>query len=178
MQERLRDECNAVLSDKGFEKIDGSTFDGDTMPYLAAVCIETLRLYPTVPATVRHSVKPTTLGGHHIPAETLALISPWAINRDPKFWGADADRYNPDRWLMGENAMTGGAKSPYSLVTFLHGPRSCIGQTFARTEMKCLLAAMIMRFRFELADPGEKIEVAGLITIKPRNGLRLKLYEL
>ena len=148
------------------------------MPYLTAVCNETLRLYPAAPTTARHAIKPTTVGTHYIPRGTQACISPWAINRNRALWGADADKYNPARWLDGPNAATGGATSPYALLTFLHGPRSCIGQSFARTEMKCLLAALVMRFRFELAEPDQKVEVGGFITIKPHNGLRLILYDL
>jgi len=178
MQDRLRAECNNRLADKTSSEIDASNFDAEATPYLAAVCNETLRLYPPAPATARYSVKPTKIGGQYIPKGTTALISLWAINRDPTLWGDDADKFNPDRWLDGPNAANGGAKSPYALLTFIHGPRSCIGQNFARTEMKCLLAALVMRFTFEIADPDEKVEVGGFITIKPRNGLRLKLHDL
>lgn len=148
------------------------------MPFLNAVCNETLRSYPTVPLTIRQAVKPTRVGNHYIPAGTRALFSMWAINRDHGLWGADADKFNPMRWLSGPNAVNGGATSPYALLTFLHGPRSCIGQSFAFTEMKCLLAVLTMRFRFELADPDQKVEVSGLVTIKPRDGLRLRLHDL
>ena len=178
IQDRLRAECNAELASRSTSEISASDFDAERMPYLTAVCSETLRLYPTVPATGRVAVRPTTVGTHHVPSGTSVFISPWAINRSPPLWGADADQYNPDRWLEGPNAANGGAKSSSALLTFSHGPRSCIGQGFARTEMKCLLAALVMRFRFEMADPDEKVEVGGFVTIKPHNGLRLKLHDL
>lgn len=118
------------------------------------------------------------IGPYHIPVGTPALISPWAINRDHSLWGPDADEYNPDRWLVGPDAANGGAKSPLHMMTFIHGPRSCIGRDFARTEMKCLLATLIMRFRLELADPNAKVEIGGSLSIKPHGGLRLKLHDL
>lgn len=102
----------------------------------------------------------------------------WAVNRDTGLWGPDAEIFRPERWIDGPNAANGGAKNPYSLLTFLHGPRSCIGRTFALTEMKCLLALLVARFRFEMADPNEKVEVGGFVTIKPQNGLKLKIYDL
>lgn len=175
IQDRLRAECRAHLADKSASDIDAATFDAETMPYLTAVCNEVLRLYPTVPVTEREAVKVTTIGSQYIPVGTRVIISLWAINRDRSLWGPDAREFNPDRWLKAQH---GGAESPYALVTFLHGPRSCIGQNFARTEMKCLLAALTLRFRFEMADPGEKVEVAGFVTIKPKNGLRVKLHDL
>lgn len=100
------------------------------------------------------------------------------MNRSPALWGPDATEYNPDRWLTGPDAATGGAKTPYALVTFLHGPRSCIGQGFARLEMRCLLAALVMRFRFEIVEGEKEVEVGGFVTIKPRGGLRLRLVDL
>jgi len=178
MQDRLRAECNAQLANKSSSEIDASYFDAETMPYLSAVCNETLRLYPPAPATARHAIKPTRIGTQYIPQGTSALVSLWAINRNPTLWGADADKFNPNRWLEGPDAANGGAKSPYTFQTFIYGPRSCIGQNFARTEMRCLLAALIMRFRFEIADPDKEVEVGGFITIKPLNGLRLKLHDL
>lgn len=107
-----------------------------------------------------------------------ALISPWSINRDKTLWGPDAEDFRPERWLEGDNAANGGASTPYALMTFLHGPRSCIGRGFALTEMKCLLAVLVTRFRFEMADPSEVVEVGGFVTIKPHGGLRMKLYDL
>ena len=178
MQHRLREECIKNLAGKDANTIDPTTFDFETMPYLTAVCSEVLRLYPTVPGTMRVAVKDTTIGDVRIPKGTTALISCWAVNRSLALWGPDANEFNPDRWIEGPNAAHGGAPSANALLTFLHGPRSCIGQAFARTEMKCVLAALMIKFKFELADPNEKVEPAGFVTIKPRNGMKLKLTEL
>ena len=178
VQDRLRAECNTHLGDRADSEIDASTFDTKTMPYLTAVCNETLRFYPTVPGTARVAAQETKIGKASIPTGTEALICPWAINRDPTLWGEDAGTFNPERWLHGENAAHGGAASPYALLTFIHGPRSCIGQAFAQLEMKVLLAVLVTRFKFELSNPEEKVEIGGFPTIKPKNGLRLKLQNL
>jgi cytochrome P450 len=158
--------------------MDATPFSSENMPFLAAVCNETLRLYPPAASTVRQAAVPTTMGGVPIPKGTTAHISPWAINRSRALWGDDADKFNPDRWLEGPDAAIGGATSSQAFLTFLHGPRTCIGQSFARLEMKCLLAALIMRFDLEVADPDRKIEVDGFITIKPQGGMRLKMHDL
>lgn len=54
----------------------------------------------------------------------------------------------------------------------------CIGQSFAKSEMKCILLALILRFRFELTDPNAEVKVSGFVTIKPAGGMKLKLYDL
>lgn len=144
------------------------------MPYLNAVTSEQLRLYPVVPITGRTAIRETTLLGQVIPKGTMIISSPWAINRSTATWGPDAEEFKPERWL-GEKAKS---RSPYDILTFLHGPRGCIGQAFSRAELKCLVAAMVMKFEMKMEDPTEKIEPAGLITVKPKNGLRLRLREI
>ncbi|KAJ9607913.1 hypothetical protein H2200_007992 [Cladophialophora chaetospira] len=178
IQDRLRAECIAQLADIPTSEVDASNFDTDKMPFLSAVCNESLRLYPPAPGTSRNSVVPTTIGKYHIPQGTPAVITAWAINRSRDLWGADAAEFKPDRWLEGPHAANGGAETPHAFITFLHGPRSCIGQAFARLEMKCLLAALFTRFRFEIADPDQKVEVGGFIIIKPEAGMRLKVFDL
>jgi cytochrome P450 len=136
------------------------------MPYLNGVCNEVLRLFPTIPLTARITVRDTTM-----------IVAPWAINRNPKLWGPDSEEFVPERWIdkNGRATMNGGAESNYAFLTFLHGPRSCIGERFARAELRSLLAALVGSFEFEMADPDEKVIVGGTITSKPKNGMKLKL---
>jgi len=104
---------------------------------------------------------------------------PWATNKDRALWGDDAAVFNPDRWLpdvsKSQHVANGGAASNYSYLTFLHGPRSCIGQGFAKAEFACLLAAWVGRFEFELDDIREmdekKVVIKGGITARPAKGL-------
>lgn len=176
IQTKLRKECQDVLGGKPLDAVDADLFDN--LPYLTAVCNETLRLYPTVPVTARHSVVPTRVGDLLIPKGVHSVVSLWAINRLPELWGPDADKCRPERWIEGPLAATGGARSQHATVTFLHGPRSCIGQSFAKNEMRCVLAALVMRFDFEKLSEDQKIEIGGFVTIKPKGGLRLKLNDL
>ncbi|KAF1982572.1 putative P450 monooxygenase [Aulographum hederae CBS 113979] len=150
----------------------------ESLPLLNGVCNETVRLYPTVPITIREAVRPTELLGNHIPAGTAVVVCPLAINRSAELWGPDAKEFKPDRWINEETGTpnkTGGAESNYAIATFLHGPRSCIGQGFAMAELRCLIAAFICRFAWEMADPKEEPVVAGVITTKPRDGMHLRL---
>ena len=63
-------------------------------------------------------------------------------------------------------------------MTFLHGPRSCIGMNFARAEFACLLAAWVGRMEFELRDKAElderNMEIKAGVTSRPAKGLWVK----
>jgi cytochrome P450 len=128
------------------------------MPYLNGVCNEVLRLYPTVPITARIAVRDVTVAGQNFPRGTNFFVVPWAINRMPTLWGPQAEEFIPERWIdkeTGRATMNGGADTNYAFLTFLHGPRSCIGEKFARAEFRALVVAFVGAFEMELADPNE-----------------------
>lgn len=156
---------------------DVTAEDVDALPYLSAVCAETLRVYPTVPVTARVATRETRILDQVVPKGTEIIICPWAINKHPELWGPDADDFKPERWLEGEKSGERGMNT-YEFITFLHGPRSCIGQGFARSELKCLLAALVLKFRMELMEPGKVPVPAGAVTIKPKDGMHLRLTEI
>lgn len=65
--------------------------------------------------------------------------------------------------------------SNYANLTFSHGPRSCIGQNFAKAEMRALVAVFVSKFRFQLARPLEKIVPVGIVSVRPKDGLYLRI---
>lgn len=152
------------------------------MPYLHGVCEETLRLYPTVPATVRESVVDTTVAGLRVPRGTSFLLVPYAVNRHPGFW-ADPHAIVPERWIdeagagagagAGRPNKTGGTTTNFAELTFLHGPRACIGRDFAKAELRCAVAGVVGAFEIEL-HAREEPRVQGVITMKPEGGMYLR----
>lgn len=188
IQKSLYEEIHSTLPSPNQTISSSSDSDSDlaskfeSAPLLNGVCNEALRLYPTVPITIRTNPHPVTLLNQHIPSSTQFILSPWAINRNPSSWGPDADSFLPQRWIdtdptTGETRANnhGGATSNYDILTFLHGPRSCIGQGFAKAELRCLVAALVGRFELELARPEEEVVPHGVVTTKPRDGMFLRL---
>ncbi|KAG0647257.1 Cytochrome P450 monooxygenase FUM15 [Hyphodiscus hymeniophilus] len=180
IQTRLRDEIRQSLPPPSAplnSDIDIASIL-ESLPLLNGVCNEVLRLYPTVPVTLRTAVRPTLVGTVHIPKGSRIYISPWAINRSPKIWGPEAELFSPGRWIDAETGKpnnTGGVTSNYCNMTFLHGPRSCIGERFAKSELRALIAVFVGMFDLEMADPNEIPEPNGAITTKPKNGMNLRL---
>ncbi|KAL3250848.1 hypothetical protein ABHI18_010978 [Aspergillus niger] len=179
IQTRLREEIRANLPPISVEAPDSiSAATLDSLPYLHAVCQEVFRFHPSVPNTVRIANRDTTLVGQKIPEGTVIQIVPALTNHDKSLWGPDADQFNPDRWLGPGKANTGGATSNYAFLTFIHGPRSCIGQGFAKAELACLLAAFVGRFQFELEDPNKELLLRETATVTPKDGVRVKVTPL
>lgn len=146
----------------------------DNLPYLRAVCMEVLRLAPVVPQLPRMAAVDTFILGHHIPKGTVIIIAPWAVNTSKELWGEDASEFKPERW-MGAAANTGGADSAYAFLAFSKGPRSCIGERFAKAELACMVAAWMREFDTEFADKDFVVEIENGISTRPaRLAIRLK----
>ncbi|KAF3933753.1 hypothetical protein ABW19_dt0207155 [Dactylella cylindrospora] len=142
----------------------------ENIRYLRNFCNEILRFHPPVPLTLREASVDTTLNGHPVPKDTAVMVIAAAINHAEEFWGPDAAEFNPDRWdKPGGN---GGATSNYANMTFLMGPRSCIGQKFAMEEFKAIVTCLAGKFAFEEETKDMEISVRGGITQRPiHNGM-------
>ncbi|RFU35065.1 hypothetical protein B7463_g1297, partial [Scytalidium lignicola] len=175
IQARLREEIRDKLPPISDPESKISAPDIDALPFLHAFCNEILRFYAPVPATVRQSLHETTVVGYRIPKGTSFTIAPGVVNLDKELWGPDADTFNPERWMQDGCVNSGGVKNNYGFLTFLHGPRSCIGETFARSELACLVAAIVGRFRMELEDPDKEVKLMNRgIGLSPADGVRAK----
>ncbi|KAK7466377.1 hypothetical protein VKT23_005101 [Stygiomarasmius scandens] len=136
------------------------------LPFLDAICRETLRLYPPVPqlarVTTRDTVIPLSnpivgLDGTKItelalPKDTTVLLSLINSNRNPAIWGSDVLEWKPERWLSPLPQAVVDAHLPgvYShLMTFSAGTRSCIGFKFSQLEMKAVLFTLVSTFKFD-----------------------------
>lgn len=161
-----------------------TTADIDECHYLNAFCSEVLRLWPPVTMTLRVASKDSTLNNHFIPKDTLIIIAPMAVNASTDMWGPDATEFNPDRWIDADGRAnnSGGADSAYSFLTFLHGPRACIGQRFAEAEFACLVAAIVGRFELRLEEGSalakDPPEIKGGVTSRPKGGVWVHLTEI
>ena len=175
VQARLRAEVRSQLPDILGAHSTVSAEDVDKLHYLHACIQEILRFMPPVPMTMRVAAHDSSIVGHPIPKGTMVIVAPWAVNHSKELWGPDADVFEPQRWLGEGRANTGGADSNFANLTFLHGPRSCIGERFAKGEFAVLLASWIGAFEMEFEDKDLVLDIAGGITAKPKGGLRVRL---
>ncbi|KXN88518.1 Cytochrome P450 3A5 [Leucoagaricus sp. SymC.cos] len=165
VQKRLREEIREAQRD-GQLSYDQLV----ALPYLDAVCRETLRLYPPINiAPIRTSRKDMMLplskpvvgaNGKEVseilvPSGTNIIISVLGSNTNPDLWGTDALEWKPERWLSPLPNAVAEAHTPgiYShLMTFLGGGRACIGFKFSQLEMKVVLSVLLSNFNFKLSN--------------------------
>ena len=69
----------------------------EELQYLGNVIKESMRLYPAAQAVARLSAQNDTLGGYHIPSNTIVRCGIHAIQRSEKYW-PDPDTFKPERF--------------------------------------------------------------------------------
>lgn len=123
----------------------------------------------------------------HLPRDTPIMVPIAAINSesidrvhrcvadssiaDKRIWGANAESFLPARWLSPLPGTVAPATQGYTmysnLLTFLSGPRGCIGMRFGISEIKAVLAVLVSSLRFEECDgKPEIIERAFVVTVR------------
>jgi cytochrome P450 len=165
VEAKLHEELRGVLGGRAPEASDFMR-----LSFLRAVMSEVLRLYPPAYITARTSMEPCRIGGYDFAAGSTMLMSQWVMHRDPRFYD-DPDVFRPERWLEGlEDRLPAGAYFPFG-----DGPRRCIGQGFALLEAALVIGALAQRFQFRLLG-GHPVVPEPLITLRPRNGIRMTLH--
>ncbi|XP_038210556.1 cytochrome P450 4C1-like [Zerene cesonia] len=168
IQEKVYREIVEVLgeADRPLEKDDLKEFK-----YLERVIKETLRLFPPAPILIRKVTEETKMPtGVTLPADTGIIVSVWGISRDKKYWGPDADCFDPDRFLP--DRKTG------LFIPFSSGPRNCIGYQYALMSVKMALIAVLRRYRVigeEENGPAPTIDTKFNIMMKAKDNYQLAL---
>jgi cytochrome P450 family 110 len=151
----VREKLLAELDSLG-ENPDSSTIF--KLPYLTAICNETLRIYPVGMLTFPRKVKtPISVCGHQLEPGTIIMGSIYLTHQREDIY-PQPEKFNPERFLEKQF-------SPYEFLPFGGGARRCIGLAFAQMEMKLILATVMKTWSMQLIDTQEiKPQRRGLVT--------------
>ncbi|MET7995405.1 cytochrome P450 [Amycolatopsis sp. NPDC005232] len=126
-------------------------------PELAGNAVEELLRYDTPVHLMRRiTVEPVAVRGSVIPAGSWVVACLAAANRDPEFWGADADALRIDREGAHQN------------VSFGAGVHHCLGAALARLEARVAFTRFSRRFaqpKLEGVTWNGRINVRGPATL-------------
>ncbi|HFE45684.1 MAG TPA: cytochrome P450 [Nannocystis exedens] len=155
---RLREEL-AGLGDPSPDEIA-------ELPYLKAVCQETLRMHPVVPDVVRMVREELELDGCTVPAGIGISIPTCVVHSDPKIY-PEPDRFRPERFLEAKPGM-------WSWLPFGGGHRRCIGAAFAMYELALVLATIVRRYDVEVCESRPVVPKRRSLTMGPSTGVRMR----
>ncbi|MCA9532226.1 MAG: cytochrome P450 [Myxococcales bacterium] len=143
-----------------------------TLPLMAGVFHETIRLHPPVAMLLRRTVDACEIDGVAIPADTMVCVPVAFLQRHPDFW-SEPDRFDPHRF---DEDRLEHRKHPFMWLPFGGGPHKCIGLHFARLLFTSLYAELLSEYRIEFAKPGYyPTGLQHLPFAKPKDGLPVRL---
>lgn len=124
--------------------------------YLKACMKESMRLvFPVPVGTARSLDKDIILRGFRIPAYTSFVFCSGITCLNSEYFEAP-EQFVPERWLRKSDNYT--PIHPFSYIPFGYGPRKCIGQTFAETEISVCAAKLLRNFRLTLPEGSHEIK--------------------
>lgn len=142
------------------------------LKYLRQVLMESLRMYPPVPALTRYTHEDREIGeGYPVRAKQSIMLMTYHLHRDEKHWGPDPDSFDPERF----SAEAVAARDRDAFLAFGFGQRSCIGRHFAMLEATLALAKILQQFELELED-GYELEFLESPAMKPK-GMKVSVKE-
>ena len=131
----------------------------DDDDYIDAVCKESLRLRPVVPAAARELQEPMTLGGVDFPAGVVVAPSIVLMHLREDLY-PQPHEFRPERFLE-------RPAGTYEWIPFGGGVRRCLGASFALFEMRAVLQAILRGARLQAtAAEGEGVR-RRLVTLIP-----------
>ncbi|KRT84701.1 cytochrome P450 [Oryctes borbonicus] len=144
IQTRLRNEINKVLNKYGGESSYEAIY---SIKYLDMFINEILRKYPPVAILNRTSVTDVRLPDADFVIEkgTKIVIPVIGFHHDPEYF-PEPDKFDPERFSM-ENKQN---VKPYAYIPFGDGPRSCIGERFAKQALKVGIFSIVKGYKLKL----------------------------
>lgn len=139
------------------------------LKYVERVVKEALRHRPpAIGVFGRQAAQATEIGGWAIPKGAFVRAFSWVTHHDAR-WFPNPEAFDPERFAPGRVEQI----PQYAYFPFGAGPRACVGNQFAMTEMTLLTAMLVRRFTLTPAPgAGEAVPVAGM-SLRPAGGLRL-----
>jgi cytochrome P450 len=169
---------NPAVEKKFHDELDGvlgghapTVDDLPKLAYLNHVLTESLRLYPTAWGMARLAAEEHEIAGYPMHVGYGVAFAQWVVHRDARWFDAPLE-FRPERW---ENGLAKQLPR-FAYFPFGGGPRQCIGNTFALMEASVVLATIGRKYRFALL-PGHKVTPLASITLRPRDGIRVRLEE-
>jgi cytochrome P450 len=159
---RLTDELATLGPDPDAEKLLA-------LPYLQAVCNESLRIVPTVLAASRKAVKrPIRLQGFDVDAGVFISPNIYLVHHDPSIY-PEPEQFKPERFLWREY-------KPWEFLPWGGGARRCIGMALSFYEMRIVLGTLLSEARFATTPSVPRPVNRGMV-LAPDGGTMLRVLE-
>ncbi|XP_069071501.1 cytochrome P450 2J5-like [Pleurodeles waltl] len=147
IQEKVQKELDTVLGESHVIHYE----DRERLPYVDAVMHEVLR-YSNGGLCLRQAMKQTSLQGFTFEKGTYIVCNLYSLLNDSDYW-LTPNQFNPGHFLDTEGRFVRNE----AFMPFAAGPRACIGEQLAKTEIFLFFTSLLRAFTFRLPEGVKKV---------------------
>lgn len=145
----------------------------DQLKYLNLVIKESSRLLPPVPLIGRETLEDFDLNDVVVPKGVTLVINFFNLHRRKDIWGEDANEFNPERFLRGNEAK----RHSHCFLPFSAGPRDCIGKNYAMLATRTILVKFLRKYKISTDLKYDEIKFKADLTLKTCDKISVKIEE-
>ena len=134
------------------------------------VAMETLRMYPVIPALTRTTANSFEFGGYRVPAGTEIMLGTTVGHHLPEYF-PEPDRFEIERYSRGR----GEHLQPGALAPFGVDRHRCIGSSLSELQIVLTLAAIVREADLVLERPERPLKIKLSPAAHPDGSVRMRL---
>lgn len=166
--ERMKEEVDDMYAEHGSPTPAGMR----KLDITHRVALETLRMYPVVPALTRTVSNSFEFGGYRVPAGTEIMLGTTVGHHLPDYFPEpeqfDIERYSRSR---------AEHKQPGAFAPFGVGQHRCIGSGLSELQIALTLAAIVRKADLELERPERPLKIKLSPAPHPADSVRMRLVQ-
>ena len=168
IHERVRSEADALFANGD---PDSSDFRPSAFDVTHRYLMETLRMYPIVPMSMRHVMNSCVVEGYELPVGSRIFIATTAAHyMDDVF--PDPFTFDIDRYKSPRDEHLSPGYAPYGL-----GTHTCLGSRWMDLQLAIHVLMIAHYFTIEISPANFKLGFSPLPSMKPSKKLKFKIAE-
>ena len=150
LQSRIQEEADALFADGDPA---GEAYTPEKIDVTHRAIMETLRVYPIVPMSIRNVMNNCVVEGHELPAGTRVFIAQTAAHHMKDVF-PDPEKFDIDRYLPPRNEHHGPGYAPFGL-----GTHTCLGSRSAQLQLIANALMIAHYFTLEVTPKNYKLKI-------------------
>ena len=166
--ERIRDEADALFANGD---PDREALTGPATDVTRRFIMETMRLYPIVPMSVRNVMNACVVEGYELPEGARVFIATTSTHYMSDLF-PDPFTFDIDRYQAPRKEHLGTGYAPYGL-----GTHTCLGSRWTELQLAINLLMMVHYFKLEIAPKNYKLKINPFPSMSPNKKLKFVVTE-
>ena len=163
---RVQQEADALFENADPESGD---FTLDALHVTHRFLMESLRMYPIVPMSLRNVMNTCVVQGYELPVGTRLHIAQTAAHYMPEVF-PDPYTFDIDRYLPPRNEHHSPGFAPFGL-----GTHTCLGSQWMQLQLAINVLMVAHYFNIEVAPANYKLKINPIPSLKPSSKLKFRI---